>query len=80
MRTAGVIAFEYPSARDPDGGDNVALFEPVGLHGRRPRERQEWLCELTAESVTFLHVPTRAAQVFPRAVFELEGRLPQPAI
>ncbi|MBD3619087.1 MAG: RES family NAD+ phosphorylase [Chromatiales bacterium] len=80
MRTAGVIAFEYPSARDPEGGDNVALFEPAGLYGRRPRERQEWLCELTAEVVTFLHVPTRKTQVFARAVFEVEGRLPVPAV
>ncbi|MDX5333164.1 MAG: RES family NAD+ phosphorylase [Gammaproteobacteria bacterium] len=80
MRAAGVIAFEYPSARDPERGANVALFEPSGLYGRRPRERQEWLCELTAEQVTFLHPPTRQTQVFPRVVFEVEGRLPQPAV
>ena len=36
MRELGIEAFEYRSARDPDGGIDVALFTPVALASRSP--------------------------------------------
>src|SRR5690606_29169077 len=43
MREAGVEAFEYPSARCPQGGNNVALYTPAAFSEKRPRNLQPWL-------------------------------------
>ena len=53
MRSNGIEVFEYVSARDLKSGINVALFQPNGLAGEKPREQQQWLCETTAEKVSF---------------------------
>lgn len=80
MREAGVEAFEYPSARCPQGGINVALYRPAAFAERRPRNLQPWLCETTADYVAFKNAqaPDQPRQ-FPLALFLIDGRLPQPA-
>ncbi len=79
MREAGIEAFEYPSARCPDGGTNVALFTPAAFAEPRPLEMQPWLCETTAEAVTFAQSHSRTLQRFPIELFKVEGKLPWPA-
>lgn len=79
MRRAGVVLFEYASARDPAGGTNVALFAPEGLRSRRPTRQQAWLCETGDEQVSFWAKGEDRAWQFPRALFEIDGRLPRPA-
>lgn len=41
-RAAGVQALRYPSARDPDGGVNVALLTCAAFTATAPLERQTW--------------------------------------
>ncbi len=79
MRKAGVVLFEYASARDPAGGTNVALFSPEGLRSRRPSGQQAWLCETGDEQVGFWAKGEDGAWQFPRSLFEVGGRLPRPA-
>lgn len=78
MRAAGIEAFEYRSARDPEGGINVALFRPRALAVHRPVFEDRWLCELTAEQVRFHAVEGRDQYVFSIGLFEVDGRLPWP--
>ncbi|WP_043309955.1 RES family NAD+ phosphorylase [Pseudomonas sp. ML96] len=80
MREAGVEAFEYPSARCPLGGTNVALYAPEAFSERRPRNVQRWLCETTAGYVAFksAQMPD-TPRLFGVELFLVEGYLPQPA-
>jgi hypothetical protein len=80
MRTAGVEAFEYPSARDPRRGVNVALFGPAALASTRPSALESWLAETSAERVRFLARSGAGVHEFPLATFLLDGRLPRPAL
>lgn len=88
MRAAGVEAFLYPSARDPDGGTNVGLFEPVFTG--RPRRLRPFRCttdatkvEIVEKALAATRGPGRgrapATRTFPRAAFEVGGALPSPA-
>lgn len=79
MREAGIEAFEFPSARCPDGGNNVALFIPAAFAAQRPGELQQWLCETRAENVTFSHAHNRSLHRFAIETFMSEGHLPLPA-
>lgn len=79
MRAASIAAFEYPSARCPEGGTNVALYTPAAFAASRPLEMQPWLCETTAVTVTFAQPQSRALHRFPIATFTVEGKLPWPA-
>ena len=84
MRQAGVELFRYRSARDPDGGVNVGAFTPAVFGGARtkPRNFQTWHCTATQDVVELLRRDyfAREAYSFPRSAFEVEGRLPSPAI
>lgn len=80
MRDAGVLAFEFLSARDPQGGINVGLFEPRALASRTPTGQEQWLCEVTGDHVTFLHPASRRIERFPAETFLVDGQLPQPAV
>jgi hypothetical protein len=53
MRAAGVEAFEFVSARDPEGGLNVALFTPKAFAKKEPVSQEAWLCELGGERARF---------------------------
>ena len=79
MREAGVVVFEYESARDSRGGICVALFKPEGFSTKRPRDKQQWHCELTAEKVTFKKANSLELYQFGFDDFALEGALPYPA-
>ncbi|MBD9499733.1 RES family NAD+ phosphorylase [Pseudomonas sp. BGr12] len=80
MRDAGVEAFEYRSARCPQGGINVALFVPAAFTEKRPRNLMPWLCETTSEYVAFKHaqVPD-SPRLYRREQYLVDGRLPHPA-
>ncbi len=79
MREAAIEAFEFPSARCPDEGTNVALFIPAAFASDKPLETKQWLCETTAESVTFSHTHTKALYSFLIEMFKVDGGLPWPA-
>lgn len=79
LREAGVEAFEYRSARDPGGGINVALFEPAALATDKPDILDEWLCETTADRVTYYSRPGGGIREYPRSDFLVDGALPHPA-
>lgn len=79
MRDAGIGAFEYRSARDPQQGLNVALFTPAALGSARPDILDEWLCQTTAERVSYYSRPGGGVREFPRATFLVDGELPLPA-
>jgi len=79
MRTAGIQAFEFVSARAPDAGCNVALFTPKVLARTDPVSQTAWLCELTGERVRFLPVHGKTMHDFPIGLFLVAGNLPLPA-
>ena len=81
MRGAGVEAVRYESARDVQGGVNVAVFAPRAFAGRRPRRIERWHCVATRERVELSKRDyfERAAHVFARSEFLVQGRLPAPA-
>lgn len=79
MRQAGIAAFEYLSARDPEGGVNVALFTPDALPGNEPVSRESWLCELTGTHARFSAGHNRTVHGFEVDLFLVGGELPQPA-
>ncbi len=79
MRRRGIERFEYPSAREPQGGLNVGLFTPRALASRKPRIQGTWLCEVDAESVVMSQVGEGSVCRLPRADFLLNGELPRPA-
>jgi len=79
MRTAGIEAFEFVSARDPQAGINVALFTPRALARKEPVSQEAWLCELSGERVRFRAARGRDLHDFPLGVFQVAGRLPWPA-
>lgn len=76
LRAAGIEAFEFASARDPEAGVNVALFTPAALASRTPRGLTPWLCETTGAQVSFAGDDGDALWRFPRALFDIDGRLP----
>ena len=50
MRAAGVAAFRFVSARDPEGGANIGLFEPV-FTTKQPINAEQWICTATRSRV-----------------------------
>jgi hypothetical protein len=81
MREAGVEAVRYPSARDAEGGVNVAVFSPEAFGAATPRDLETWHCTATRERVELVRHDYFAplAFTFDRAAFLVEGRLPAPA-
>jgi hypothetical protein len=79
MRDAGIEAFEYRSARDPRQGLNVALFTPDALAAAKPDILDEWLCQTTAERVSYYSRPGGGICEFPLDTFLVDGELPLPA-
>jgi len=82
MRRDGVEAFRYVSARDRERGINVALFSPCAFAARRPRVPETWFCVIAPEEVEFSKKDffERRVYHFPRSDFEVDGRLPAPAL
>ena len=79
LRDAGAEAIEYVSARDADGGLNVALYTPSAFGQARPTFKEEWLCETRADEVSFYARGGAGLRSFPLSQFTIEGRLPAPA-
>ena len=79
MRTAGIEAFEYASARDPENGVNIALFHPDAFSCPQPLWQEPWLCETANEGVSFYN-KAYGTRRYPTEVFLIEGQLPSPAV
>lgn len=75
MREAGVDAFEYPSARDPQRGLCVGLFSPAAFSQPQPGEQSQWLCELGAREVRFKQVGHSDVRRFGVETFFVGGGL-----
>ncbi len=81
MRHAGVEAFQYPSARDRDGGVNVGVFA-FSVFGRgKPRMLETWHCTASRDRVEMTQGDyfKRDTFEFPRSQFLVKGNLPAPA-
>ncbi|HSB95262.1 MAG TPA: RES family NAD+ phosphorylase [Spongiibacteraceae bacterium] len=78
MRTAGVEAFEYLSARNPKQGMCVGLFSPQAFTQKRPEETSQWLCEVSATEVSFKQVGSKPITKYLISDFLFQGRLPLP--
>jgi hypothetical protein len=79
LRESTVGACEFVSARDPDRGINVALFEPEALISRVPLGVRAWLCETRADRVVFVAEDEHELHVLPFDLFTVDGELPMPA-
>ena len=82
MRAAGVELIRYPSARDPAGGANVAAFTPSVFGKAKPRDFEQWICTASGGRVELAKRDyfDRELFVFERPAFEVDGRLPAPAV
>jgi hypothetical protein len=82
MRADGVELCRYPSARDPGGGVNVAVFSPTVFGRGAPKGYQSWRCAATRHTVeiTRRDLATKDTLVFARRLFLVNHRLPMPAI
>ena len=82
MRDAGVELVRYPSARDADGGVNVAAFSPTVFGSARPRGLETWHCTATSRRVELAKRDYfgREAYAFARDAFLVGGALPAPAV
>ena len=82
MRKADVEAFRYSSARDIEGGLNVAAFSP-GVFGKSmPKSLETWHCAASRDRVDLTKGDyfRRVTCEFPRAQFLVKGALPAPAL
>jgi hypothetical protein len=82
MRAAGAQACLYVSARAESRALNVAVFENV-FRPRRPIDEEGWICTATRTRVEFRSRALLGADqrlAFARAQFEVDGRLPAPAL
>ncbi len=83
MRDAGVQLFRYRSARDAEGGINVAAFSPAVFHAASPQRFERWHCVADTARVEFTRGDLQRkpdTQLFERARFLINGRLPSPAV
>lgn len=79
MRTASIEAFQYASARSIEPELCAALYTPSAFTSTNPCSMENWLCELSAEQVTFKAIQSSQIYRFPRAQFEINGVFPLPA-
>ena len=81
MRAAGVEAARYPSARDKEGGLNVAVFSPRAFTGAKPRDLQTWHCIAHRARVEVAKRDHFGVEhyTFDRTEFLVKGALPWPA-
>ena len=82
MREDGVEAFRYRSARDRQRGVNIGMFVPRVFGARRPSAPETWHCVASRPEVEFVKkdVFQRISFHFPRQDFEVDGKLPSPAV
>jgi len=82
MRAADVDAFTYPSARDNEGGVNVAAFVPSVFGRAKPTSLESWYCSASRERVDITRGDyfRRETFSFAREQFLVDGILPAPAV
>jgi hypothetical protein len=82
MREAGVEAFRYPSARDAEGGINVAAFVPSVFGKSKPKALETWHCSASREAVDVAQGDyfVRRRFEYRRDQFLVKGVLPAPAL
>lgn len=82
MRAAGVEVVRYRSARDREGGENVAVLDPAAFGRRQPKELGAWQCTASRAGVEVASRGyfERTVFVFGRAEFLVDGGLPAPAV
>lgn len=78
MRSAGVLCFEYPSARCNEG-INVALFEGSSFTESKPNNQQRVMSATTVKQVELKNIDTGEIYRYDREQFCVDGRLPLPA-
>jgi hypothetical protein len=81
MRSDGVQACRFHSARDRTGGTNVVAFTPKAFARKKPGPLQTWNCFATRTSVELTRDDVSGPTVhgFPRSDFLVDGVLPRPA-
>lgn len=83
MRSAGIEAFRYASARDREGGVAMGVLSPRAFASKRPTPRAlpTWHCSTTPQRVVFRRRDSLREEsfAFPRENFLVAGRLPAPA-
>jgi hypothetical protein len=81
MRAAHVEAVRYPSARDKEGGFNIAVFSPRAFGTAKPKDLQTWHCVANRARVEVAKRDYFGVEryAFERAEFLVDGSLPWPA-
>lgn len=79
MRNAGVLGFQYESARDAERGICIGLFSPEPIESLKPIDQTSWLCEVGSDSVAFKQSHDSQVIIFGIAQFQINGKLPKPA-
>lgn len=83
MRSAGVEAFRFRSARDPGGGVNWGLFTPDAFSSPEPvGVMQTWRCTIVRGVASFVreHATRSIEHRFRRVDFCVGGTLPLPGV
>lgn len=80
MREAGVEVARYPSARDQQGGVNVAVFSPTVFGTSKPRQLETWHCTANRQRIEMAKRDyfKREAFSFERSAFLVDDVLPVP--
>ncbi len=82
LRQKNIQGFHYYSARDPNGGVNVAYFTPDVFNEQNPHitSFQTWQCLANEKAVEFIHHAFYGDDkiVFQAAKFFINGSLPYP--
>lgn len=82
LRSTGVEALRFVSARDLGRGTNLGLLAPV-FASNRPTDEQPWRSTATKARVEFMRssaVQARDRESFTREEFLVHGQLPAPGI
>ncbi|MEO8561030.1 MAG: RES family NAD+ phosphorylase [bacterium] len=82
MRSAGVELFRYPSARDAEGGINIAALSPTVFGRAKPLGLETWHCTAAPSHVEMARADflRRERFTFPREQFLVDSELPAPAL
>jgi len=79
MRTEGIEAFEYISARDPEKSTCVGLFSAHAFTHKNPKNMTHWLCETTATEVLFKQISSNTITSFKLDTFLVGDQFPFPS-
>ncbi len=77
LREAGIELIIYRSARDPQEGLNIGLFDAGPFVHPVPLWKQSWLCDTGAEGVSFYN-KSEGTRTLERRLFLVDGVLPAP--